>query len=255
MIEVYSIEQLSLIRAGGKILARCLDEVAKNIRAGVTTLELNNIAEDFLKRQGAEPSFKGYQGFPYAICASVNEESIHGMPSKKVLKDGDIISIDVGVRYGGFCTDAARTYAVGVVSDEAKKLINVTEGAFWAGVDGLRAKSKISDIGERVEDFVRANSNFSLIENFFGHGIGRNVHQEPLIPNFRVRNKRLQGIVRERLPAGCVICVEPMVNVGGKEVEVGPDKWTVVTSDKSLAAHYENTIIILEDGIEIITTT
>ncbi|MCL2587308.1 MAG: type I methionyl aminopeptidase [Firmicutes bacterium] len=253
MIQTYNEAELEIIRAGGKILARTHEELARHIRAGISTLELDKIAEKFIRDNNAEPAFKGFNRYPYSICASVNEESIHGMPrGDKILREGDIISIDIGLRFKGFCTDAARTHSVGAVSEEAKKLIEITEKSFWRAIKDLKAKSKVGDIGDRVEDFVRNNSTFSIIETYFGHGIGRSVHQDPLIPNFRA-DKKIRKLTLQRLPLHCVICIEPMINVGDKEVEVGKDGWTVRTKDGSLAAHYENTVIILQDGVEVVT--
>ena len=253
-IKSYTPEQLDIIRAGGKILAEALQVVRSYINPGVSTLELDKIAEDFVRGKGAEPSFKGYNGYAFTICASVNEESIHGIPkADKILRNGDIVSVDIGVRYKGFCTDAARTWPVGEVSEEARKLIEITEKSFWEGIRGLRAMHKVSSIGERVENFVRANSSFSIIENYFGHGVGEKVHENPLIPNYKPMSKALRDITRHRLPVGSVIAIEPMLNAGVKEVETAQDGWTAVTVDGKLAAHYENTVIVLENGVEVVT--
>ena len=257
MIKSYSVEQLDNLRQSGKILAGALAQVKKNIRAGISTLELDKIAEDFIISNNAAPSFKNYNGFPFSICTSVNEESIHGMPREdKILKEGDIISVDIGVRYNGMCTDAARTWPVGKTSDEAKSLIHATRQCFVQAIKGLKAKSKVGDIGERIQDFISQNTTFSIIQNFFGHGVGENVHEEPLIPNFRPGRKTkpiIREHVRKRLPLHSVIAIEPMINAGEKDVEVGPDGWTVTTVDGRLSAHYENTVIVLEDGVEVVT--
>jgi len=257
MIKSYSAEQLDNLRQSGKILAGALAEIERNIKAGISTLELDKIAEESITKNGAEPSFKNYNRFPYSICTSVNEESIHGMPrADKILQDGDIISVDVGVRFNGMCTDAARTFPVGDVSDEAKALIKATEQCFFEAIKGLKEKSKVGDIGARIEDFIKTNTTFSIIENFFGHGVGERVHEEPLIPNFRP-NRKTKKIIKEhvmaRLPLHSVIAIEPMINAGVKESKVGKDGWTVTTADGKLAAHYENTVIILEDGVEVVT--
>jgi len=255
MIQTYKAKELDIIREGGKILAQVHVHVAGHVRAGISTLELDAIASEFIKSMGAESAFLGFQKYPFSICTSVNDASIHGCPSAdEILKDGDIISIDIGIRYKGFCTDAARTHAVGNVSDEAKLLIEITEQSFFEAIKGLRAKSKVGDIGQRIEKFVTENSDFSIIDTYFGHGIGRSVHQEPLIPNFASTNKKIRKMVQTRLPAGCVICIEPMINVGGKDVATcKTDKWTVRTTDGSLSAHYENTVIITENGAEVVT--
>lgn len=252
-IKSYSDEKLNALRASGKILAKTHEMLREHVRAGVSTMELNNIADKFIRENGAEPSFFNYNGFKYSICTSVNEASIHGMPSARVLKDGDIISIDIGVRFDGMCTDAARTWPVGKIADNAKKLIEVTEQSFWESIKGLKAMQKVGTIGDRIEDFVRANSDFSLIENYFGHGVGDKVHENPLIPHFKATNKTLRDLTRVRLPLHSVIAIEPMVNEGVKEVETAEDGWTAVTADGKLAAHYENTVIILADGVEVVT--
>ena len=254
MIQTYTDKELDIVRTGGKILARTHEHVALSVKPGISTHELNDIAEKFIKDNGGEAAFKGFGGYKFAICASVNEESLHGIPrGDKVLRDGDIISIDIGLRFGGFCTDAARTHAVGTISDEAKQLIEITEKSFWRGIKGLKAKSRVGDIGTRIEDFVRANSNFSIVETYFGHGIGRALHQDPIIANYRPTSRALKKIAIQRLPINSVICIEPMINAGAKNVEVDRDKWTVKTKDGSLAAHYENTVLILEDGVEVVT--
>jgi len=254
MIQTYKQNELDIIRAGGKILGAIHRELATSIKAGVSTLELDAIAAELIQSHGAESAFLGFQKYPFSICTSVNDAAIHGIPSAdEILRDGDIISIDIGIRFGGFCTDAARTHAVGEISPEAQKLIEITQQSFFEAIKGLRAKSKVGDIGERIEKFVTENSDFSIIDTYFGHGIGRSVHQDPLIPNFVPTNKRVRKIVQTRLPAGCVICIEPMINIGGKDVATDKDKWTVRTTDGSLSAHYENTVIITENGAEVVT--
>jgi len=255
----YSPEQLDLVRKSGEILSKTLALLESKVAVGISTLELNDIAEAFILKNDAVPSFKNYNGYTFAICTSVNEESIHGMPRKeKLLKEGDIVSVDVGVRYKGFCTDAARTFAVGKISADAQKLVDITRQCFFEAIRGLKANSKVGDIGARIEDYVRANSDFSIIDNYFGHGVGERVHEEPLIPNYRpakTAKKVIKDVGRVRLPLHSVIAIEPMINAGGKEVKVCPDKWTVVTVDGKLAAHYENTLIIKEDGVEVVTET
>ena len=259
-IKTYNAEQLDLIRQSGKILASTLNLLKQKIQPGISTLELDAIAETHIRSHAdAIPSFKDYNGFPLSICTSVNEESIHGLPrADKILKEGDIISVDVGVRYKGFCTDAARTFPVGKISPEAQKLINITRNCFYEGINGLKAKSKVGDIGDRIEDYVTANSDFSIIDNFFGHGVGEKVHEDPLIPNFRITKRHklaLKDIGRVRLPLHSVIAIEPMINQGKKDVKTAPDKFTMITVDGKLAAHWEITLIILEDGVEIVTET
>jgi len=256
-IKIYNEQQLNALRQSGKILAQTLELIKNNIREGITTLELDKIAEDNIRKNGGEPSFKGYNGYKHSICTSINEESIHGMPSKnKILKIGDIISIDVGVRFGGMCTDAARTWGVGEISEKAQTLINATEQCFNEAIRGLKAMSKVGDIGERIQNYITKNTTYSIIDRYFGHGVGEKVHEDPLIPNFipdKKAKKVLKDIVRVRLPLHSVIAIEPMINEGVKDVKVGKDGWTVVTTDGKLAAHYENTLIVFEDGVEVVT--
>jgi methionyl aminopeptidase len=257
----YNSEQLENLRKSGRILRGVFDFVEKRIKPGISTLEIDSLAEDFIRSRGGDPCFKDYNGYKYTICASVNEESIHGIPGKdKILREGDIISIDCGVRWplgkGGMCTDAARTFAVGEISDNASKLINTCKQCFDAAVKGLRAGDKVSVIGEKIEAFV--DGRYGIIDTYFGHAIGENVHEEPLIPNFDVRNaernrEKLIKITDVVLHNGAIICIEPMINCGTKEVRVSKDGWTVVTADGSLAAHHENTIIIHKDSVEIVT--
>ncbi|MCL2755663.1 MAG: type I methionyl aminopeptidase [Firmicutes bacterium] len=258
-IKVYNTEQLDNVRQSGKILSHTLVLLQESLRSGISTLELDRIAEDYIRSSGAEPSFQNYNGYKYSICTSINEESIHGMPRKdKILKDGDIISIDVGVRFNGMCTDAARTFAIGEISDEAKHLIQITEQSFFEAIRGLKAMSKVGDIGERIENYIRVNSTYSIVDRYFGHGVGEKVHEDPLIPNFIPPKKsipKLKEIVRTRLPLHSVIAIEPMINMGVKDLKTASDKWTAITVDGKLAAHYENTLIILENGVEVVTLT
>jgi len=252
------------MRASGKILRGAFELLENNIRAGVTTLELDKIAEKFIRSRGGEPCFKNYNGYGFTICASVNEASIHGIPRKdKILKDGDIISIDCGVRYpkgrNGMCTDAARTFAIGKISNEARKLIETCENCFEVATKNLKAGDKVSVIGEKIEALI--GGRYGIIDTYFGHGIGEKVHEDPLIPNFDVRKAILYGDKREKLlklvdielAQNTAICIEPMINCGTKKVKTAKDGWTVITEDGRLAAHYENTLIIHKDGIEIVT--
>jgi len=261
-MKVYNQEQLGNLRASGRILRGAFEVLEKAVKAGVSTLELDKIAEQYIIQKGGEPCFKGYQNYGFSICASVNEESIHGMPRKdKVLKDGDIISLDCGVRYPkgkkGMCTDAARTYGVGKISNKARQLIEVCEQCFHVATKDLRAGVRVGTIGEKIEAFI--GGRYGIIDTYFGHGIGENVHEDPLIPNFNVANadeKRREKLIERAsviLPEGVVICIEPMINCGTKEVKTGKDGWTVNTVDGELAAHYENTLIVWKDRVEIVT--
>ena len=256
-IETYNDEELDFLRAGGRILSATHKHVEQHIRPGISTLELDQIAEQFILSQNATPSFKGYSGYKFATCISVNEEAIHCIPrSDKLLKEGDIVSIDIGVLYNGFCTDAARTLPVGKISQEAQQLINATRQSFYEGIRGLKALSKVGDIGKRIEEFITSTTTFSLIEQYCGHGIGKNPHQPPMIPNYVPKTKEKKKLLQslnQRLPSGSVIAIEPMVNAGVKEVVLSEDKWSTKTQDGRLSAHHENTVIILEDGVEVIT--
>ena len=263
MIKTYNNEQHEIFRAGGKILSDTFEMLKDKIKPGISTLELDKIADDFIMSKGATPSFKNYRGYEHATCMSVNECIIHGVPkAETILKDGDVVSIDIGVRYGGLCTDAARTFAVGNACLAVRELINVTERAFWAAFEHLRAGIKPKEIGAIIEKFIRKTKKFEIIggletydivDNFFGHGIGEELHQEPLIPNFKPRKRELINRTSDPIPAGCVICIEPMITQGQNKNKILPDRWTVVTMDGKLSAHYENTVIIHQNHAEVIT--
>ena len=261
-MKTYKGKQLENLRQSGRILRGAFAALEKALRPGISTMELDKIAEEYILAQGGEPCFKRYENYGYSICASVNEESIHGMPrADKILADGDIISLDCGVRYpkgNGMCTDAARTFAIGEISDKARGLIEACEQCFHVATKDLRAGDRVGTIGEKIEAFIAGR--YGIIDIFFGHGIGENVHQEPLIPNFnvnRVKDKKRREKLIERgnviLPEGVILCIEPMINCGTKEVKTGKDGWTVVTADGELAAHYENTLIVWKDKVEIVT--
>ena len=258
-VRVYDENHHNDLRKSGRILRGALELVSSAIRAGISTLELDRIAERYIRENGGEPSFKGYNGYLYSICVAVNDECIHGIPSKKrILQNGDIISIDCGVRYpkgkGGMCTDAARTYAVGKISDEASALIEACEGCFDAAVKDLKAGDMVGVIGQRIEAYI--NGRYGIIDKYFGHGVGERVHEEPLVPNFDITNTnigKLKKIAETSLLEGGVIAIEPMINVGTKDVKVAADGWTVRTQDGKLAAHYEQTLIIHKDNVEIVT--
>lgn len=257
----YNDKQLIDARTSGRILRETFELVKSHIKAGVTTLELDRIAERFIRDQGAVPCFKGYNGYMFSLCTSVNEECIHGLPSaKRVLQNGDIISIDVGVRYpkgkGGMCTDAARTYGVGEISKEAQELITITQQCFNVAIKGLKAGELVSSIGKKIEKFI--DGRYGIIDTYMGHGIGEMVHEQPAVPNFDVlkhesKSKFVKVFESLRLVEGTMICIEPMINQGTKNVNLLADGWTVVTADGKLAAHYENTILIHKDKVEILT--
>lgn len=247
MVTIKSRAEIEKMRVAGKITGDALREIEKHIKAGISTLELDKIAFDFIKKQGATPSFLHYNGFPGSICASPNSWVVHGIPSKNiVLKEGDIISIDMGAQKDGYHGDAARTYAVGKVSDEAKRLIDVTKQSFFEGIKYATHGAKIGDIASSIQEYVEKNG-FSVVRDLVGHGIGKNLHEDPNVPNFGHRGRGL------RLAQGMTIAVEPMVNAGGYEVVQLDDDWTIETEDGSLSAHYENTILITKGECEILT--
>ncbi|HPC00748.1 MAG TPA: type I methionyl aminopeptidase [Syntrophales bacterium] len=240
-------EEIERLRASNRIVAEVLARLRESVVAGVTTLELNRLSEEMARSRGAVPAFKGYRGYPYALCVSVNDEVVHGMPSaKRVLKEGDIVSIDFGVFYRGYCGDAAITVPVGVVSEEARRLMRVTEESLYRAVDQARVGNRLGDISYAVQDHVE-RAGFSVVREFVGHGIGREMHEDPQIPNF---GRKGRGIV---LKAGMVLAIEPMVNAGSYEVRVLADGWTAVTADGSLSAHFEHSVAIMEEGPEILS--
>jgi len=252
MIIIKSKSEIDLMRKAGEIVALAHEKIREAIKPGVTTLELDRIAEEVIRKHGAIPSFKGYKGFPGAIdfpasiCASVNDEVVHGIPGLRMLKDGDIISIDIGAYYKGFHGDAARTFGVGKISKEAERLIEVTRQSFYEGIKKAVKGNRIIDISAAIQDYVESNG-FSVVREYVGHGIGREMHEAPQVPNYRTRERG------PRLEPGMTIAVEPMVNAGKHYIKLLDNKWTVVTADGSLSAHYENTIAIT-DGDPIILT-
>lgn len=246
MIYIKSSTEIAKMKVSGRIVFETLKEVERHIKAGVTTKELDQIAKKYILSQGAKPSFLGYNGYPASICASVNEVVIHGIPSNKELKDGDIISIDVGAVKDGYHGDAARTFAVGEVSPEAKRLIDVTKQSFFEGLKFARHGERLGSIQSTIQKHVEDNG-FGIVRNYCGHGIGKDMHESPEIPNHGTFGR---GI---KLTKGMTIAVEPMVTYGSYHTTTLSDGWTVVSLDSSLAAHYENTILIT-DGDPILLT-
>lgn len=239
--------EIEIMRQAGKILLQVHEALEGMIKPGVTTYELDKKATEIIKSYGCIPSFLNYNGFPASICTCVNDVVVHGIPDRKeVLLDGDIIAIDIGVIYNGYHSDAARTHAIGNISKEAQKLIDVTKQSFFEGIKYARAGMHLYQISAAVEDFVTSYG-YSCVRDLVGHGIGRALHEDPQIPNFRQRRRGM------RLVPGMVICVEPMVNEGRYDVCILEDDWTVVTEDGSLSAHYENTIVITNGEPEILT--
>jgi methionyl aminopeptidase len=246
MISLKTQEEINIIAEGGKILANTLKELAKMTKPGITTLELNRAAEALILSSGGKPAFKGYEGFPFALCASVNENIVHGFPSNYVLKDGDILKLDLGVLYKGFNTDSAITVAVGDVSFETKRLINVTKKSLRLGIKKAKIGNTIGDIGNTIQRFVE-DQGFGVVRDLCGHGIGKTVHEDPKVPNF---GKRGSG---EKLIEGMVICIEPMVTAGDYNIKPSKDGYGYATRDGSLAAHFEHTIAITGKGPRILT--
>jgi methionyl aminopeptidase len=247
MIIIKSENEIDIMRKAGKIVGDTLRVVGEHIKPGVSTAYLDSIAEKFILKNNAVPGFKGYGGFPATICASINEEVVHGIPNaKKILKSGDIISIDTGAIFQGFYGDATRTFPVGEIDDTAKKLIDVTRQSFFEGIKFAKIGNRLYDISNAIQTYVETNG-FSIVRDYVGHGIGRDMHEDPQIPNYGPKGRG------PRLTKGMAIAIEPMVNAGDFRVKVLPNKWTVVTADKSLAAHYENTLVITEDEPEILT--
>lgn len=234
------------IRAAAQVVARALREMGRAVRPGLTTAELDRLAETVIRDCGARPAFKGYRGFPASICPSINEEVVHGMPGNRALKDGDIIGIDVGAELNGWYGDAAKTFAVGPVSDEATRLMQVTEEALMRGLAQARAGNRVGDISNAVQTYVEQNG-FSVVRDLVGHGIGREMHEEPAIPNYGPPGKG------PRLVVGQVLAIEPMVNAGGHAVITRPDGWTVATKDGRLSAHFEHTVAVGPEGPEILS--
>jgi methionyl aminopeptidase len=239
-------EEINKIKVSCRLVAELLKELIKLVAPGITTAELDAFAQDWLKKRKAKSAFKGYRNYPAYICTSVNEQVVHGIPSSRKLKSGDIIGLDVGVVVDNYYGDAALTVPVGRISPEAEKLLQVTQEALYKGIEQAYPGNRLGDISYAVQSHVEKNS-FSVVRDFVGHGIGRKLHEDPQVPNFGTPGKG------ERLRVGMVLAIEPMVNMGGPEVEILEDKWTAVTQDRSLSAHFEHSIAITENGPEILT--
>lgn len=246
MIELKNPSQIAIMRKAGKIVADTLELMRENVRPGVTTGELDRIAEEYIRKCGAIPAFKGYNGFPASLCTSVNEEVVHGFPGLRTLQSGDIISIDCGAIYDGYVGDAAITLPVGEISDEKKKLLQVTEESLYKGIAQAVLGNRLYDISHAIQTHVEAHG-LSVVRDYVGHGIGRAMHEDPQVPNY---GKPGRG---PRLAIGMVLAIEPMVNLGTYEVKVLDDHWTVVTKDGKASAHFEHTVAITENGPEILT--
>lgn len=234
------------MREANRIVANVLDAIGDAVVPGVTTLDLENIAREMCRQNKVKPAFLGYCGFPFALCCSINEEVVHGFPSSRLLKEGDIVSVDMGVIHDSFYGDAARTFAVGEVSEEAMRLMRVTEDSLYAGIEAARAGNDVYDIGGAVQQLVEA-AGFGVVRRFVGHGIGCKLHEKPEVPNFRPAMQSMP------LQCGMVVAIEPMVTVGTYEVEILADNWTAVTKDRKLAAHFEHSVAITPEGPRILS--
>lgn len=246
MIILKSQRELNYLRDAGRIVAETLEEIKKAVKPDVTTLELDRVAEEYIIKKGAKPAFKGYHGFPGSICASVNEEVVHGIPGLKRLKNGDNVSIDIGAIISGFCGDLAITVPVGEVDAEVEKLIEVTEQSLYKGIEQAMAGNRLSDISHSIQTYAERHG-YGVVRDFVGHGIGRNMHEDPQVPNYGLPGRG------PRLKAGMTLAIEPMINAGTHEVKTLGDNWTVVTADGKRSAHFEHTIAITADGPEILT--
>lgn len=246
MITLKSKREIELLKEAGHIVYLTHQYLRPHIKAGIKTIELNQLAEDFIKSKGATPSFKGYEGFPYTLCISVNDEIVHGFPSDRILKDGDIISIDIGACYKGYHGDSAWTYTVGNASHDAKYLLEHTEKALYEGIKQAKVGNRIGDIGYAIEKYAKEH-NLGVVKELVGHGVGTSVHEAPDVPNYG--NKGTGPKIRN----GMVIAIEPMLTLGSPDIYILDNDWTVVTADESLSAHFEHTIAITDEGVIILT--
>ena len=246
MITLKTSRELDRMREAGRVVAQTLAYLQERIKPGMATGELDVLAEGFISRQGGVPSFKGYRGFPASLCVSVNEEVVHGIPGPRILEEGDIVSLDLGVIYEGYHGDAAVTFGVGKISEEAERLIAVTTGALWAGISKARVGLHLGDISWAIQEYAESRG-YSVVREYVGHGIGRQMHEPPQVPNYGQPGR---GVA---LKEGMTMALEPMVNVGGWLTKVREDGWTVVTADEKLSAHYEHTIAITNGEPEVLT--
>ncbi|EFA68420.1 type I methionyl aminopeptidase [Cylindrospermopsis raciborskii S07] len=247
-IEIKSPREVDIMRQSARIVATVLKEISELVEPGMTTADLDAHAEKRIREMGATPSFKGYHGFPASICSSINHEVVHGIPSqKKVIRSGDVLKVDTGAYYQGFHGDSCITIAVGTVSPDAAKLIEVAEKALYAGIEQVKADAHLADIAGGIEDYVKTTG-FNVVEQFTGHGVGRNLHEEPAVFNYRTRE-----IPNVKLRAGMTLAIEPIINAGSKTTKILSDRWTAVTVDNALSAQFEHTVLVTETGYEILT--
>jgi methionyl aminopeptidase len=247
MIIIKSEQEIQLMRESGKVTGYALEELYNFIKPGISTMSINNFVEDIILKNKMIPTFKGYHGYPAAACVSINDEVIHGIPSEnRIVADGDIVSVDVGCTHKGYVTDAARTYAIGNVSEEAKRIVAVAKESFFEGLKFCKPGFRLSDISHAIQVHVES-AGFSVVRDFVGHGVGRAMHEEPQIPNYGEPGRGA------RLASGMVFAIEPMINQGSFDVDVKSDNWTAVTVDGKLSAHYENTVVITDEEPELLT--
>lgn len=246
MIKIKTPEEIELLRVAGKIVGDTHLYLKQYIKSGITTIELDHLAEQFILSKDATPSFKNYQGFPGSICTSVNDEVVHGIPSDRVLQDGDIIGIDIGANYKGYHGDSAWSYAVGKIDEQTKNLLEHTEKSLFEGLSTIHDGSKVGDIGYAVYKYAKKH-NYGVVRELVGHGVGSDIHEEPDVPNFGKQN------TGPTLKEGMVIAVEPMINMGSHRIGILDDDWTIVTLDGKPSAHFEHTVLVTKDGYEILT--
>lgn len=246
MVSIKSEREIECMRQANRIVRDCLNLLEENVRPGITTRKLDKIAHDYIRKCNAIPSFLGYSGYPASICTSVNEQVVHGIPSDRVLVEGDIVSVDCGAIFQGYNGDAARTFAVGTISEEKAQLVRVTQQSFFEGIKVLRDGARLGDLGHAIQSYCEGFG-YGVVRALVGHGIGRDMHEDPEVPNY---GKPGHGM---RLRAGMTIAIEPMINRGTWDVEMLDDGWTVVTKDGKPSAHYENTVLITQEGVEILS--
>ena len=246
MVSIKTKEEIEKMKKAGHVNYLTHQYLKSLIKPGITTKYLNDEADKFIREHGGIPGFLNYEGFPGSICASVNDELVHGIPGNRVLKDGDIISIDIGAKYNGYHGDSAWTYPVGKISDEAQRLLDVTKQSLFVGLEQAKAGNRLSDISHAIQVYVESH-NFSIVREYAGHGVGQDLHEDPSIPHYGPPGRG------PRLKTGMTLAIEPMVNYGERYVRTLADNWTVVTRDKALCAHFEHTVVITDDGYEILT--
>ena len=245
MISIKSEREIELMRYAGKVTIDTINLIGKNIKVGITTKQLDKIAYDYIIEHDCTPSCLGYEGYPASVCISINDEVVHGIPGNRKINDKDIVSVDLVVCYKGYHADATRTFIVGDVSDDIKNLVIETKNAFYEGVKKVKEGTRVFEISQAIEDYAHAHG-LSVVEELVGHGIGKEMHEDPNVPNYNDGNNT-------RLKAGMVIAIEPMLNSGSKEIYMADDNWTIKTVDGASSAHYENTVLVTKDGYEIIT--